>query len=66
MSFQRMFKHLDAVLLIMSTSTAPCSSAAIYLAAGAGQQVTKEISKMKKVLIHAALAFTLAMSGAAT
>jgi Spy/CpxP family protein refolding chaperone len=66
MNFQRVFKNLEAVMLIMSTSTAPLSSAAIYLAAGAGRRVTKEISKMKKVLIHAALAVSVALSGATT
>jgi Spy/CpxP family protein refolding chaperone len=65
MNFQRMFKNVDTILLIMSTSPSPFSTAAIYLAAGAGQGVTREISKMKKVLIHAALAFIVALSSAA-
>ncbi len=64
MKFQRLLKNLDAVFLIMSTSSSPLSAAAVYVAAGAGQRVTTEIRKMKKVLIHSALAFSLIASGA--
>jgi Spy/CpxP family protein refolding chaperone len=64
MNFHRVFKNLDAVLFIMSTSSSPCSAAALFLAAGVGQRVTKEFSQMKKVLIHAVLAFVVALGGA--
>lgn len=65
MNLQRVFKNIDAVVLIMSTSASPFSAVAIYLAAGARQRVTTEIGKMKNVLIHTALMCGLALSGAA-
>jgi Spy/CpxP family protein refolding chaperone len=46
-----MFRKLDAMVLMMNTSTTPVSTAVIFVASGAWRRVTKEFCRMKKVLL---------------
>lgn len=65
MSYRRAYSDLEAMMLLISTSTSPFSTAAIFLTAGVVRRVTKEISNMKKLAIHVALMFAITASGAA-
>jgi len=60
-----MFRQLNAVLVLMTTSSSPFSSVALYVATGTWQTATKEFYRMKKSLVCALLAMTLACCGTA-
>jgi Spy/CpxP family protein refolding chaperone len=61
----RLTQKLQAVLLMMSTSNSPFSSAAVYVAVAAGNRLQKELSKMKQFVPRIALMFALAFGGVA-
>ena len=60
-----MLRQLNAVLVLMTTSSSPFSAAALFVATGAWQTVSKEISRMKRSLVCALLAMTLVCGGTA-
>lgn len=61
----RMFRKLQAVTVLMTTSNSPFSMAAMLVATSAWQRVSKELYRMKKVLICALLAIAVACCGTA-
>lgn len=61
----RMFRKLQAVIVLMTTSNSPFSMAAMFVAASAWQRVSKELYKMRKVIICALLAIAVACCGTA-
>jgi Spy/CpxP family protein refolding chaperone len=61
----RLTQKLQAVLLMMSTSNSPFSSAAVYVAVAAGNRLKKELYKMKQLVPRIALMFALAFGGVA-
>jgi Spy/CpxP family protein refolding chaperone len=65
MNPSRMFRKLQAVTVLMTTSNSPFSMAAMLMATSAWQRVSKELYRMKKVLICALLAIALACCGTA-
>jgi Spy/CpxP family protein refolding chaperone len=60
-----MFRQLNSLLLLMTTSGSPFSTAALYVAAGAWQTAAKEFDRMKRSLICALLAGAMACCGTA-
>jgi periplasmic protein CpxP/Spy len=60
-----MFRQLNAVVVLMTTSSSPFSTAVLYVAAGAWQTVSKEFYRMKKMFVCALLTFALACCGTA-
>ncbi len=60
-----MWRQLNAVLVLMTTSSSPFSTGAIYVATSAWQTVSKEFFRMKKSLICALLTLALACCGTA-
>jgi protein CpxP len=63
MNSSRMLRKLNAVVMMMTTSNSPFSTAAIFVAAGAWQRVSKEFYRMKKVMICALLTMALVCCG---
>lgn len=61
----RVTEKWQAVLLIVSTSNSPFSSAALYVAAATGHSLQKELRKMKQIFPTIALMCMLAFSGVA-
>jgi protein CpxP len=61
----RMFRKLQAVTVLMTTSNAPFSMAALLVATSAWQRVSKELYRMKKVTICALLVIAVACGGTA-
>lgn len=49
----------------MTASSSPFSTAAVFVAAGAWQRISKECSRMKKALVYASLLMALALCGTA-
>jgi Spy/CpxP family protein refolding chaperone len=60
----RMVRNLNAVLVVMAASTSPWWAAAIYLASTACEPVSKELRRMKRMLLHVALACAVVFGGA--
>jgi Spy/CpxP family protein refolding chaperone len=58
-------KKLNSALVLMNTSSSPLSTAAVWMVAGAWQIATKEIYRMRKSLLCALLALTLACGASA-
>jgi periplasmic protein CpxP/Spy len=65
MNSSGLVRRLNAVVVLMTTSNAPFSTAAIFVAAGTWQRVSKEFYRMKKAMIGALLTLALACSGTA-
>jgi len=65
MNPSRMFRKLQAVTVLMTTSNSPFSMAAVLVATSAWQRVSKEFCKMKRALICALLAIAVACCGTA-
>jgi len=65
MNPSRIFQRLHAMAALMTTSNAPVSTAATFVAATAWRRVSKEFYRMKKVLICALLAIAMACLGTA-
>lgn len=65
MNSSRMFRKLQAVTVLMTTSNSPFSMAAMLVATSAWQRVSKELYRMKKALICALLAVAVACCGTA-
>ena len=60
-----MYRQLNSLLLLMTTSGSPFSTAALYLAAGAWQTATKEFYRMKRSIVCALLSLVLACGATA-
>jgi hypothetical protein len=60
-----MFRKLQAVTVLMTTSNSPFSMAAMLVATSAWQRVSKELYKMKRALLCALLAIAVACCGTA-
>jgi Spy/CpxP family protein refolding chaperone len=60
-----MLRKLNAVLVLMTTSSSPFSTAALFVATGAWQTVSKEFHRMKRTLVCALLSLTLICGGTA-
>jgi periplasmic protein CpxP/Spy len=60
-----MVRQLNAVLVLMTTSSSPFSTAAIYVATGAWQTFSKELSRMRKMMMCALLSAAVACCGSA-
>ena len=65
MNPSRIFQRLHAMAVLMTTSNAPVSTAATFVAATAWRRVSKEFYRMKKVLVCALLAIAMACLGTA-
>ena len=65
MNSSRLLQRLNAVAVLMTTSNSPFSTAAMVVAAGAWQQVSKEFYRMKKVLLCALLGVAMTCCGSA-
>lgn len=65
MNNSRMLRRLNAVVVLMTTSNSPFSTAAVFVAAGAWQRVSKEFHRMKKAMICALLTVAMACCGTA-
>jgi hypothetical protein len=65
MNSSRLLRRLNAVVVLMTTSNAPFSTAAIFVAAGAWQRFSKEFTRMKKAMICALLSLTMVCCGTA-
>ncbi|MGA2904350.1 MAG: hypothetical protein ABSD98_11000 [Candidatus Korobacteraceae bacterium] len=65
MNPSRIFQRLHAMAVLMTTSNAPFSLAATFVAATAWRRVSKEFYIMKKALICALLAIAMACCGTA-
>ena len=63
MNSSRVLRKLNAVVMMMTSSNSPFSTAAIYVAARAWQRVSKEFYRMKKVMICALLTMALVCCG---
>jgi periplasmic protein CpxP/Spy len=61
----RMLGKLNTVVVLMTTSNSPLSTAAMYVAAGAWRRVFKELHLMKKAIVCALLVLTIACCGTA-
>ncbi|MGC2112170.1 MAG: hypothetical protein WA655_21810 [Candidatus Korobacteraceae bacterium] len=64
MNSSSLFKKIDAVVLLMSTSNSPFSTAALVVAADAWCLLSKELYGMKKVVKNALLAISITCLGA--
>lgn len=60
-----MFRQLNSLLLLMTASGSPFSTAALYVAAGAWQTFTKEFYRMKRSLVCALLSLAMACGATA-
>lgn len=60
-----MFRRLNPVVVLMTTSSSPFSTVALFAAATAWQTVSKEFHRMRKALMCALLGAALACSGTA-
>jgi Spy/CpxP family protein refolding chaperone len=60
-----MFRKLDAMVLMMTTSSAPISTAAMFVATGAWRKVTREFCRMKKALLCGLLGIAIVGCGSA-
>jgi len=60
-----MFRKLNPVVVLMTTSNSPLSTVTMYLAATVWQEFTKEFYRMKKLMMSALLAGLLACGGSA-
>ncbi len=60
-----MLRQLNAVLVLMTTSSSPFSTAAIFAATSAWRTLSKEFFRMKKSLICALLTLALTCCGTA-
>jgi len=65
MNSSRLLRRINAVVVLMTTSNSPFSTAAIFVAAGAWQRFSKEFTRMKKAMICALLSLTLVCCGTA-
>lgn len=65
MNPSRMLRKMNAVVVMMTTSNSPFSTAAIFVAAGAWQRVSKEFHRMKKVMLCAFLTVAISCCGTA-
>lgn len=65
MNSSRLLRRFNAVVVLMTTSNSPFSTAAIFVAAGAWQRVSKEFTRMKKMMICALLSLTMICCGTA-
>ena len=65
MNSSRLLRRLNAVVVMMTTSNSPFSTAAMFVAAGAWQRVSKEFTRMKKAMICALLSLTMVCCGTA-
>src|ERR1700760_2434953 len=65
MNSSRVLRKLNDAVVMMTTSTSPFSTAAIFVAAGAWQRVSKEFIRMKKTMICALLTMAMACCGTA-
>lgn len=65
MNSSRMLRKVNAVVVLMTTSNSPFSTAAMFVATGAWRRVYKEIYRMKKALICALLTVALCCFGTA-
>jgi len=54
-----MLRQLNSLLLLMTASGSPFSTAALYLAAGSWQTVAKEFDRMKRSLLCALLSLAM-------
>lgn len=61
----RLLRRFNAVVVLMTTSNSPFSTAAIFVAAGAWQRFSKEFTRMKKAMICALLSLTMVCCGTA-
>jgi Spy/CpxP family protein refolding chaperone len=59
----RLLRKLNSVVVLMTTSNSPFSTAAIFVAAGAWHRVFKEFHRMKKAMICALLSLTMVCCG---
>ncbi len=60
-----MLRQLNAVLVLMTASSSPFSTAAMFVATSAWQTVSKEFYRMKRSLVCALLTLALACCGTA-
>jgi hypothetical protein len=60
-----MFRKLDAMVLMMNTSSAPVSTAALFVASGAWRRITRELCRMKKAILCALLGIAILSCGSA-
>jgi periplasmic protein CpxP/Spy len=58
-----MFRKLEAMVVLMTTSNSPFSTAAMFVATGAWRTVSKEFGKMKKFILCALLAIAVTCCG---
>jgi len=58
-----LMRRLNVVVVIMTTSNSPFSTAALFMAAGAWERVSKELHRMKKAMICALLSLTMVCCG---
>jgi Spy/CpxP family protein refolding chaperone len=65
MTSSRLLRQLNAVVVAMTISSSPFSTAAMFVAAGAWQRVSKEFHLMKKTLMCGLLGLAMAASGTA-
>jgi periplasmic protein CpxP/Spy len=65
MNPSRMIRKLNDVVVLMTTSNSPFSTAAMFVAASAWQRVSKEFCKMKKALLCSILSGALVCCGSA-
>jgi hypothetical protein len=64
MKSSSLFKKVDAVVLLMSTSNSPFSTAAMFIAVDAWRLISKELFGMKNVVKNALLAISITCCGA--
>jgi periplasmic protein CpxP/Spy len=60
-----MLRKLNAVLVLMNTSSSPFSTAAVFAATSTWQTITKEFCRMKRPLLCALLTAAMACGGTA-
>lgn len=65
MNPSRMIRKLDAMVLMMNTSSAPVSTAALFVASGAWQRITRGFCRMKKAILCALLGIAIVSCGSA-
>jgi Spy/CpxP family protein refolding chaperone len=65
MKDSRVLRRLNAVIVLMTTSNTPISTAAVFVAVGSWRRVSKEFYRMKKAMICALLTVAMACCGIA-
>jgi len=60
-----MLRRLNSVLVLMTTSNSPFSTATLFVATSAWQAVSKEFCRMKRMLVCALLSLAMACGGTA-